>query len=130
MLNSWCQECSQTPRSVTWDYIGGQGSGNSAMSHATTSTDKVANPWYGLMTDSLASMNIVVNPQVFPAATDSRFLRALGIRALGFSPMRNTPIMLHGPNEHISEAAFLEGIGVYITLLKALGLQGKLDIKK
>ena len=62
---------------------------------------------------------------VFPAATDSRFLRALGIRALGFSPMKNTEIMLHENDEYISESEYLQGILVYIGLLQKLASQGK-----
>ena len=63
--------------------------------------------------------------RVFPAASDSRFLRALGIRALGFSPMRCTEMMLHENNEYIPESTFLEGISVYINLIHLLGSQGK-----
>ena len=62
--------------------------------------------------------------QVFPADTDSRFLRALGIRALGFSPMRLTEIMLHENDEYIPESTYLEGISVYVNLIQALGSQG------
>jgi aminoacylase len=68
-------------------------------------------------------MNLEVNPQVFPAATDSRFLRALGVRALGFSPMRNTEIMLHENDEYIPESTFLEGIAVYVGLIRDLSRQ-------
>jgi aminoacylase len=56
--------------------------------------------------------------QVFPATTDFRFVRALGIRAFGFSPMRNTETMLH-------ESTYLEGIGVYVGLIQVLGSQGR-----
>ena len=63
--------------------------------------------------------------QVFPAATDSRFLRALGVRALGFSPMRQTEILLHEIDEYIPENTYVEGISVYVWLLKALASQGK-----
>jgi len=75
-------------------------------------------------------MKLKFVPEVFPAATDSRFLRALGIRALGFSPMRNSEIMLHEDNEYLDESVFLEGIGVYVGLIEALGKQGpQLDIE-
>jgi hypothetical protein len=60
----------------------------------------------------------------FPAATDSRFLRALWIRASGFSPMRNTEILLHEHDEYILERNYLEGIGIYVELIQALGSQG------
>ena len=55
------------------------------------------------------------------AGTDSRFIRALGVPAFGFSPMANTPILLHEHNEYIDEGVFLEGVDVYVTLIEALG---------
>lgn len=124
MLDTWCQECSMDPEhgsSLSWKYIGEQG--NDLQEHSTTSTCTRVNPWYGVFSKSLESMGLDMEPQVFPAATDSRFLRALGIRALGFSPMRNTEIMLHENDEYIPEATFLEGIGVYVRVIEALASQ-------
>jgi aminoacylase len=127
MLDQWCQECSKDPTNgskVTWSYAAG--AGNDLQKHGTTSIDSKVNPWYQVFASTLEStMGIAIEPQVFPAATDSRFLRALGIRALGFSPMRNTEILLHENDEYILESNFLEGISVYVHLLKALGSQGK-----
>lgn len=57
---------------------------------------------------------------MFPAATDSRFLRQLGIPALGFSPMNNTEILLHEHNESLHRDVFLKGIDVYTTILQDL----------
>jgi aminoacylase len=129
MLDQWCQECSKDVgggSSVEWSYIGGQGNAaRSGQRHATTSTDADQNPWYAVFSNAMADMKCPMEPQVFPAATDSRFLRALGIRALGFSPMRNTEIMLHENDEYIPASTFLEGISVYVGLLKQLGSQGK-----
>ena len=124
MLDMWCQECSKDPAQghvLEWQYIGG--AGNSLQQHATTATDAKVNPWYGVFCDSLQSMGYEIQPQVFPAATDSRFLRALGIRALGFSPMRNTEILLHENDEYIPESTFLEGIEVYVGLVRTLASQ-------
>jgi aminoacylase len=128
MLDQWCQECSKDVAGgsqVEWSYIGGQGNGRGQQQHATTSTDADQNPWYAVFESAMADMNCQMEPQVFPAATDSRFLRALGIRALGFSPMRHTAIMLHENDEYIPRSTFLEGISVYVGLLKELGSQGK-----
>eukprot|EP00980_Cylindrotheca_fusiformis_P029026 scaffold22701_cov123-Cylindrotheca_fusiformis.AAC.5 len=121
LLDQWCQESSKAPdqgSKVTWQYVKGQEGGDK---HATTETDRKVNPWYGVFCDSMANMGCNIAPQVFPAATDSRFLRVLGIRALGFSPMRNTEILLHEHNEYIPESTFLEGIGVYVGLIQDLG---------
>jgi aminoacylase len=125
MLNQWCRECSSDPEkpTLTWHYIGDHG--NDMQEHALTSTDPVQNPWYQVFETAIHDLGMTMEPRVFPAATDSRFLRALGIRALGFSPMRNTEIMLHENDEYILEQNFLEGISVYISLILALGTQGK-----
>uniref|UniRef100_A0A7R9ZLY8 Peptidase M20 dimerisation domain-containing protein n=1 Tax=Craspedostauros australis TaxID=1486917 RepID=A0A7R9ZLY8_9STRA len=123
MLDTWCEECTKDAdagSSVSWEFIG-----DGAMKHATTNTDRAINPWYAVFCDALEGMGCKIVPQIFPAATDSRFLRALGIRALGFSPMRKTEIMLHEHDEYIPESTYLEGIGVYVTLLEKLGSQGK-----
>jgi aminoacylase len=40
-------------------------------------------------------------------------LREIKIPAFGFSPMRNSKILLHCHDEHIKEEVFLEGIDVF-----------------
>lgn len=131
MLDGWCKECSASEEDghkVTWNYIEGWAEGT--MTHAVTSLDTEVNPWYGVFGSAMEEMGLKFNPEVFPAATDSRFLRLLGVRALGFSPMRNSEIMLHENDEYLDEEVFLEGIGVYVHLIRALGSQGRdIDIK-
>lgn len=61
-----------------------------------------------------------VSLDVFPAGTDGRYIRRAGVPCIGFSPIRNTPVLLHDNDEHISEAGFLEGIDVYVEVLKEL----------
>jgi aminoacylase len=126
LLDLWCRECSKSKdHKLTWKYIEGQNgkSSNDLQQHATTSIDTTINPWYGVFLESIKTMNLEISPQVFPAATDSRFLRALGVSALGFSPMRNTEIMLHENDEYIPESTFLEGIAVYVGLVHDLSSQ-------
>jgi aminoacylase len=128
MLDQWCVECSSSGivtnentngPTLSWNYIGGHG--NDLQKHALTSIDAVDNKWYVVFEKAMHSMDLQLEAQVFPAATDSRFLRALGIRAFGFSPMRNTEILLHENNEYIPESTFIEGVSVYVTLIMALG---------
>ena len=122
MLDLWCEECKVEGGSVKWSFL----ENSRAYKHATTSTDPNVNPWWGVFTNVLqGDLGITTVPSVFPAATDSRFLRAIGIRAIGFSPIRRSPILLHEHNEYLDEAVFLEGCEVYIKLLAALGSQGK-----
>ncbi|MEQ2160921.1 Aminoacylase-1A, partial [Goodea atripinnis] len=64
--------------------------------------------------------NMTLDKEIFPAATDSRFIRAVGIPAIGFSPMNRTPILLHDHNEYLNERVFLNGVNVYERLIPAL----------
>lgn len=60
-------------------------------------------------------------PSVFPAATDSRWIRlVLGTPCFGFSPIRRTPILLHDHDEHVPISVFLEGIQAFEALLPTL----------
>ncbi len=41
------------------------------------------------------------------------FSSAVGIPALGFSPMNHTPVLLHDHNEFLNERVFLRGIDIF-----------------
>ena len=49
------------------------------------------------------------------------------MRAIGFSPIRRSPILLHEHDEYLAEDVFLEGCEVYIAIIHALSSQAKLD---
>jgi aminoacylase len=76
------------------------------------------NPWWTKFRASFDEMNMEVVPEIFPAGTDSRYLRAAGIPAFGFSPMQNTPILLHDNDERLGVAEFVKGISVFETLIR------------
>lgn len=57
---------------------------------------------------------------IFPGGTDSRYLRELNIPALGFSPMNNTPVLLHDNDEYLEKHVFLRGIDIYCRIIPAL----------
>ncbi|KAI9598101.1 aminoacylase-1A-like protein [Syncephalis fuscata] len=81
-----------------------------------TGTDR----WQRIIEKTCKDLNITVNPEIFPAATDARFLRKLGLPAFGISPIRNTPILLHSDDEFMYESVYLEGIVFYKNLIKNL----------
>lgn len=56
---------------------------------------------------------------IFPGATDCRFLRAVGCDAINISPFRNTQILLHDKDEHLSEDVFKEAIDIYEHIIRA-----------
>lgn len=84
-----------------------------------TSTEE-SDPWWHAFSSTCKAMNITLKKEIFPAATDSRFIREEGLPAIGFSPMNLTPILLHDHNEYLNEQVFLRGIQVYERLLPAL----------
>lgn len=44
----------------------------------------------------------------------------VGVPAVGFSPMPNTPILLHEHNEALSVQTFLDGVRTYVHVVEAL----------
>jgi aminoacylase len=112
LIDDWCKA-----EGVSWDFAPWT---SPIHKHYLTAVDRDVNPWWGVFLDTMAEIGVAVEPEIFPAGTDSRFLRKLGVAALGFSPMRNTPILLHEHNEWLHEDVFLEGITVYEKLIAAL----------
>ena len=48
-------------------------------------------PWYQAFMKGAKKHDLEIVPRIFPAGTDSRYIREVGIPAFGFSPMNNTP---------------------------------------
>ncbi|KAA8496901.1 Aminoacylase-1A [Porphyridium purpureum] len=84
-----------------------------------TSLDEDENPWAAVFKEATSDLKLR-RPSVFFGATDGRYLRAKKIPVFGFSPMRNTPVLLHKFNEHLSTHVFLEGITVYSRIIATL----------
>ena len=124
MVDLWCEEVSKSTvglpngGGVKWEHYY-----DPLYEHYTTSMDPAKNPWWKIFEHTLVEeCGVKINPSVFPAATDSRFLRALGVKALGFSPIRNSPILLHEHDEYLDDHVFLEGCNVYVTLISRLAM--------
>uniref|UniRef100_A0A8B9P8N5 N-acyl-aliphatic-L-amino acid amidohydrolase n=1 Tax=Apteryx owenii TaxID=8824 RepID=A0A8B9P8N5_APTOW len=84
-----------------------------------TSTEE-SDPWWKAFSGVCRDMKLPLKLEIFPAATDSRYIRAAGHPAVGFSPMNRTPVLLHDHNEFLNEQVFLRGIDIYARLLPAL----------
>lgn len=130
MIDGWCQEINtNTPGTptgggLTWNYLV-----KPMTQHCITSIDENENYFWKLFKDTIDNnFHIPLTTQVFPAATDSRFLRALGIKALGFSPIRKSPILLHEHDEYLHEQVYIEGVEVYIILLTALSSDSNTNV--
>ena len=74
-------------------------------------------PWYQAFMKGAAKHELEITPRIFPAGTDSRYIREVGISAFGFSPMNNTPILLHDHNEFLNENVFLKGIDIFCDII-------------
>jgi len=79
------------------------------------------NRYWGVMESTFKRLDLKTAPEVFPAATDGRHLRYFGIPVIGFSPISNTPILLHDHNEFLNAKVFLRGIDVYVDIIDDLG---------
>ncbi|XP_051932842.1 aminoacylase-1-like isoform X2 [Hippocampus zosterae] len=110
MIQGWCKEAGDD---VTYDFA------QKHMNQNMTSTQE-SDPWWNAFSQTCKEMDMTLQKEIFPAATDSRFIRAVGIPAIGFSPMNHTPILLHDHNEYLNERVFLRGIDVYKKLIPAL----------
>ncbi|BBH09912.1 Peptidase M20/M25/M40 family protein [Prunus dulcis] len=82
-----------------------------------TATDS-SNPWPSRRSCQKADGKLG-KPEIFPASTDARYFRQLGLPAIGFSPMANTPILLHDHNEFLNKDEYLKGIEIYESIIKA-----------
>lgn len=78
--------------------------------------------WWSAFSGALKNKNVNFKPTIFPAATDSRHLRAVGYEALGFSYMPKTPVLLHDHNEFLEEDVFLEGIDVFEGIVESMAM--------
>ncbi|XP_043934125.1 aminoacylase-1 [Protopterus annectens] len=109
-IKTWCQDAGD---GITYEFA------QKFMGAGVTSTDE-SSPWWKAFSGACKKMNMVLKSEIFPAATDSRFIRAAGFPAIGFSPINNTPVLLHDHNEYLNEDVFLRGISVYENIISAL----------
>lgn len=57
---------------------------------------------------------------VAPGSTDARYVRSVGIPALGFSPINHTQIRLHDDDEYLNAKTFLKGIEIMKNVISAV----------
>lgn len=87
-----------------------------------TSRDPVKNPFIIPFAKALEDAGVAdrLRHAIFFGATDSRYLRELGIPCFGFSPMEQTPVLLHKHDEYILVDGYLRGISVYEKIISHL----------
>lgn len=70
------------------------------------------------------AMGIETVPAIHAGATDIRFIRSIGIPAIGFSPINNTPFLLHDNDEFLGVETYLKGIEIFKNVIKNLAELG------
>ncbi|KAG8228959.1 hypothetical protein J437_LFUL007710 [Ladona fulva] len=85
----------------------------------TTAVDDT-NPWWRAFKKETDALGLKLKPLIFPGGTDCRYIREVGIPALGFSPMNNTPVLLHDHDEFLNEKVFLKGIEIYQRIIPTI----------
>ena len=55
---------------------------------------------------------MIIGFSVYFETVSTRYLRVQGIPAYGFSPINNTPILLHDHNEWLGRDTFIRGIDI------------------
>ncbi|CAG4972095.1 unnamed protein product [Parnassius apollo] len=84
-----------------------------------TKTDD-SNPYWVAFKGACDAMKLKLDCRIFPGGTDSRYIRRVGIPAIGFSPMNNTPVLLHDHDEFLKADIYLRGIEIYEKLIPAI----------
>jgi len=87
---------------------------------AATATDDTNPFWVAFESIVVDELKLKIKTLVFPGGTDSRFIRQVGIPAIGFSPIAQTPVLLHDHNEFLQADVYLNGIEVYKKLIPKL----------
>ncbi|KAF2888979.1 hypothetical protein ILUMI_17194, partial [Ignelater luminosus] len=109
-LNKWCKEVGED---VWIEY-------QQKDAHVPVTKLDESNPYWVAFKTACENMNVQLQPQILAGITDNRFIRALGIPALGFSPMVNTPLLLHDHNEYLNKDVFLRAIEIYRNVITAI----------
>jgi len=78
------------------------------------------NVWWVTFKTATDKLGLKLNELIFPAGTDIQYLRGVGIPAIGFSPMNNTPVLLHDKDAFLNEDIFLRGIEIYENVLEKI----------
>jgi len=110
MIAEWCKKAG---KDVTYEFLS---------KNRQTPTTPVTrdDPWWCAFTDVLTEENCKYSPEIFPGGSDSRFIRELGYKAIGFSPIINTKLRVHDNDEFLNEKVFLNGVKLYTKIIERL----------
>ncbi|KAJ2951230.1 hypothetical protein O0L34_g5628 [Tuta absoluta] len=110
MIKRWCSEAGD---GVTFSF-------SQKDTYVPETKVDSTNPYWLAFKAAADAIKMPIKVLTFPGGTDSRFIRELGIPALGFSPMNNTIPQLHEHNESLNVDTYLNGITLYKNIIPAL----------
>ncbi|XP_043466050.1 aminoacylase-1A-like [Leptopilina heterotoma] len=64
--------------------------------------------------------SVKLDIRILPGAIDARYLRALNIPAVSFSPMNDTLPRAHADNEYLNKRVFLRGINIMMKIVESV----------
>ncbi|XP_033327279.2 aminoacylase-1 [Megalopta genalis] len=110
MIKKWCKEAGEN---VTYSF---------EQKNSKVPNTKVddSNPYWLAFKKACDDLGITLDSGIFPGGTDSRYVRKVGIPAIGFSPMNKTTILLHDNDEYLNKDIFLRGIQIYMKIIPAV----------
>ncbi|XP_043466051.1 aminoacylase-1-like isoform X1 [Leptopilina heterotoma] len=79
-----------------------------------------SNVYWKPFREACLKSGVEIDLSIAPWGTDANSLRAIGIPALGFSPINNTPPLLHSHNEYLNKDVFLKGIVIFMDIITAI----------
>ncbi|XP_053989592.1 aminoacylase-1-like [Hylaeus volcanicus] len=109
-IKKWCQEAGPD---VTYSFE------EKNVKIENTKLDD-SNPYWTAFKKTCDGLGLNLTAEIFPGGTDSRFVRGVGIPAIGFSPMNKTKILLHDNDEYLNKDIFLKGIEIYMKIIPAV----------
>lgn len=79
-------------------------------------------PFFEALRAGLEASGVEMELEVFPAGTDGRYMRCAkpGVPVYGFSPMSNTPVLLHDHDERVEVSTLERGVAVYEEVIARL----------
>jgi aminoacylase len=77
-------------------------------------------PWWKEFETVMDEEGVKLSKEIAAGASDSKFLREVGVKAIGFSAINNTPILLHKNDEYVNEKVFVRGVELFTKLIPRL----------
>eukprot|EP00759_Apiculatamorpha_spiralis_P017618 PhF_6_TR23779/c1_g1_i1/m.33265/K14677/ACY1; aminoacylase len=121
MMKKMEEECGNQGLTLNWLQVAAKSPPSPIGPHAA---------WLQALLRVAENHKVQTTTTIFPAATDSRFVRRIGVPAYGFTPLRKTPQLLHDHNEYVNRASFMEAVDVYENLIQELTLVDQATVSK